>query len=379
MVKQQITAAIKTFKKNKLLTIINMIAIVLALVIITITSTWMFLKYMPSAPAENAKNFYQLKAEDEKGQWQSVTTDDCDLINKSSLNGYTWFYSERFSLIELNRNNRKQDFKITTSDYNFWRALNFNFLVGKAFTREQFENKEYVAVISEKMAIEYFGHSNVVGESILYGSFSLKVQGVFEPINIMHDFSFDIYIPNSLIPQKTSDVNACYYAINEQGKKELEIFLKKYSQGNKRKLKASSFLKSPFAPGDDYVYLGAMLVAFLLPIISFANLFMRKMELKLPEMALKRAFGATRQKVFLALVIENTFYVALAGVFALFISHPLMGFTFNPSGSGTLSTHFLGMHFYLYTVILFVLFGVFSAIKPAWKVSGKSLISSINK
>jgi putative ABC transport system permease protein len=136
-------------------------------------------------------------------------------------------------------------------------------------------------------------------------------------------------------------------------------------------------LKSLFDFERNYTYWGALLVTFLLPILCFANMFTRKMEMKIPEMAVKRAFGATRKKIVLNLVFDNVFYVGIAGIIALLIAHPLIGFAFNPTGSESLATDFLFLKFYLVTILLYLVFGVVSAIRPAWKVSGKSIISNI--
>jgi ABC-type antimicrobial peptide transport system permease subunit len=106
-------------------------------------------------------------------------------------------------------------------------------------------------------------------------------------------------------------------------------------------------------------------------------MFTRKMELKIPEMAIKRAFGATRKNIFLNLVADNVFYVGIAGLIALLITHPLIGLAFNPTGTESMDTDFLYLTFYLNTILLYLVFGVVSAIRPAWKVSGKSIISNI--
>lgn len=368
----------KAFCENKILSVINICAIVLALIVITMTASFVYLKYGATPPASNARLFYSLRAEDQKGNWSSFTVEDCKAIDESVDSGFTWFNGRAFGLLSLSRDNRKEDFRIRTTNSGFWRALDFNFTFGKPYSEKQYDDRESVAVISEKLAKAYFGELDVVGRTLIYGSAKLRVLGVYKPITVMHDFAADIYVPHSLMNSQNNKVNAFFYAEETNGESDLNVFVNKYNSDNKRIFSYRPFITSIFSGDDDYMYLGLILVAFLLPIFSFASLFSRRMETRLSEMAIRRAYGATRKKIFFSLVTDNILSVVIAGFAAIILARPLIGLAFNPSGTGTLSTDFLSLHFYLITIFLFSLFGVFSAIRPAWRVAGKSLITTIN-
>ena len=373
----------KDFSRNKILNTINLLAIVSALILITLASSWTYLTFSPITPADNAKNFYWLEARDQSGKWKSVTVEDCEKIEHSVQNGYVWFWGQRFILLTLNRNNKKVSYKITSTDLNFWKALNFDFIYGSPFSEEQYNNREYVTVISDRMAKAYFGTTEVVGKYFVYGKFRFKVQGVFKAVTLNHYFTYDIYIPHSLMPESAaSDINPIFVANDKQGFTELDIFLKKYNKSNNNE-SGSEIYTTPYIfpilhPSRDHEQLGSLLAAFILPILCFANLFTRKMELKIPEMAIKRALGATRVNIFMNLITENLLYISIAGIIALVIAHPLIGFAFNPTGTERIATDFLTFRFYLFTLLLYLLFGIFSALRPAWEVSGRSIISTLN-
>ena len=233
MIKHIFKTGKKDFAKNKTLTIINLTAIVLALVLITLASSWIYLSSSPTPPAENADRFMWINASVPSHDRVSVTSQHCEIINKASLNGFVWFFGSEFSFLTLNRNNKKVDYKIGSTDLNFWKALNFTFIKGNSFTEDQYKNREYVVVISDRFANAYFGSTDVLGKNVDYGKFRFKIQGVFKSINIKHYFAYDIFIPFSLIPEEyraNMPVNACFFANDKQGFNDLENFLKKYNQ-----------------------------------------------------------------------------------------------------------------------------------------------------
>lgn len=378
MLKHILKTSLKDFTNNKILTVINMAAIASALVLITMASSWIYLNFSPVPPAEKAKSFYRIQSNAKR---EEVTITDCETINKAMTNGMVWYFGQVFVPVTVSRNNKNIKFNFGSSDFNFWKVLDFKFINGGPITETQFRNREYVIVVSEGFANTYFGSTDAVGKYFTSGQLSFRVVGIYKAIPVNGQFTYDIYIPHSLLPESTGqNVNACFLSFNSQGIKDLEIFLKKYRriEGKEEiQLFPVPYLKSLFDFERSSEYWGAIFVTFLLPILCFANMFTRKMELKIPEMAIKRAFGATRKKVFLNLVAENVFYVGIAGIIALVIAHPMIGYAFNPTGTDNLNTDFLYLKFYLLTILLYLVFGVVSAVSPAWKVSGKSIISNI--
>jgi putative ABC transport system permease protein len=361
--------------------IINLTAIILALILITMASSWIYLSMNPISPAENAKSFYQIRAQDETGNRQSVTVKDCEIINNTITGGCTWYYGQAFALVPVNRNNQKVDFRITSTDPNFWKALNFKFINGGPFSEDQFRNREYVVVVSDRFANAYFGSSDVVGANFIYGKLSFKVVGIFKSNPATSEFKYDIYIPHSIIPEQSArNVNSYFLSYDKESIHELDIFLKKYKpvyRNENYRLDTTPYLSSMLDVNDNFEFWVVLIISFMLPILCFSNMFTRKMELKIPEMAIKRAFGASRKDVFINLVASNVFYVLISGFPALLIAHPLIGFAFNPTGSESIDTDFLFLKFYITTILLYIVFGVVSALHPAWKLSGKSIISNI--
>ena len=73
--------------------------------------------------------------------------------------------------------------KYTNEDY--WDVMEFKFLEGKPYTKQQIDNGEHVAVISEDMKKQYFGDvPSVVGKYIEADNVQYRVIGVVKSVPI---------------------------------------------------------------------------------------------------------------------------------------------------------------------------------------------------
>ena len=78
-----------------------------------------------------------------------------------------------------------------------WDVLDFDFLEGKPFTKQQIDNGEHVTVISEDIKKEYFGDMpSVVGKYIEADNVQYRVSGVVKNVPITTYMLYsDIYLP----------------------------------------------------------------------------------------------------------------------------------------------------------------------------------------
>ncbi len=98
--------------------------------------------------------------------------------------------SSNFNSTNTYVNNKKIaiNYKYTNAD--FWDVLDYDFLEGKSFTKQQIDNGERVAVISAEIKKEYFGDvASVVGKYIEADNVQYRVSGVVKnvPITIVYD------------------------------------------------------------------------------------------------------------------------------------------------------------------------------------------------
>jgi len=194
-------------------------------------------------------------------------------------------------------NNKKIviNYKYTNSDY--WDVLEYEFLEGKPFSKQQIANGEHVTVISEDTKKEYFGETgNVVGKYIEADNVKYRINGVVKSVPITaYQFYADMYLPYTVskIDYKDKNYSGEYIGILlAQNKDDLPAMSREYEQmiskipiQNKEVIKMYSHANSYFASyvnigGEDtsgtaYVIaaLGffAMLV-MLLPTLNLVNI-----------------------------------------------------------------------------------------------------------
>jgi putative ABC transport system permease protein len=97
-------------------------------------------------------------------------------------------------------NNSKIDlfYKFTNDQY--WEVLEYEFIEGKPYNKQQIDNGERVTVISEEARDKYFGsEQQVVGKFIEADNVQYRVIGVVKdvPITLPHVYS-EIYLPYTM-------------------------------------------------------------------------------------------------------------------------------------------------------------------------------------
>src|SRR5258708_5162014 len=94
-------------------------------------------------------------------------------------------------------NNKKIAVRYKYTNAAYWDILEYDFLEGKAFTKQQVDNAEKVAVITQDMKNEYFGDiPSVVGKYIEADNVKYRVTGVVENVPVTSYLTYsDIYLP----------------------------------------------------------------------------------------------------------------------------------------------------------------------------------------
>ena len=97
-------------------------------------------------------------------------------------------------------NNKKIAVNYKYTDANYWDVLEYDFLEGKPFTKQQVDNADKVAVISEDMKNEYFGDvASVVGKYVEADNVKYRVTGVVKNVPVTTYMLYsDIYLPYTI-------------------------------------------------------------------------------------------------------------------------------------------------------------------------------------
>ncbi|OUJ72197.1 ABC transporter permease [Hymenobacter crusticola] len=298
--------------------------------------------------------------------------------------------------------NRKLDLDLRYTDAMFWKALDFTFLQGKAFSDGEVKGAARVAVINQTTARQYFGtDQGVIGRTIEINQIGYRVQGVVEDVPAMRFISYaDVWVPITTGPDDLQHVglNGDYLAIitaksaadlpNVQA--EFQRAVRTIPLPDPKNMKRLNFYADPLlaavvtrqlfrqlTAGDTqtdglgmfYSILGGVALLFmLLPALNLVNINVSRIMERSSEIGVRKAFGATGGTLVGQFLVENIFLTTLGGLVGLGLAYVVLQLI---SGSDILAyAHFeLNWRIFGWALLVTLIFGVVSGVYPAFKMS----------
>lgn len=290
-------------------------------------------------------------------------------------------------------------YKYTNAD--FWDVLDCDFLEGKAFTAQQVDNAEPVAVISEDTKKKYFGDiPSVVGKYIEADNVQYRVSGVVKnvPITLYMLYS-DIYLPYTV---SKTDNNSKEYGGGYTGillaaseddvpkmQEEYEQMVKKLPMDSKDIDKiyshADSFIRGFVRTGNEeksgitYALVAItifVLLIMLLPTLNLVNINVTRIMERSSEIGVRKAFGASSRTLVYQFIVENLILTLLGGLIGVLLSIVVLGII---NGSSLIDNLELSLNFTVLFVALLIclVFGLLSGVYPAWRMSKLNVVTAL--
>lgn len=298
-------------------------------------------------------------------------------------------------------NNKKIAINYKYTDANYWDILEYQFLEGKPYTRQQIENSERVAVISADMKKEYFGDvASVVGKYIEADNIKYKVSGVVKSLPITSYVLYsDIYIPFTVT--KTDYKNKgylgdCMAILLASSKDQVSQMHTEYEQViSKAPLESDQFL-SMYSHADPYIrsYVntgnektsgvtialsvigGFVFIFMLLPTLNLVNINITRIMERSSEIGVRKAFGASAKTLVYQFVVENIILTLLGGLIGIVLSVIALYFI---NSANLIANLDLRINFTVLFCGLFVclFFGLLSGVYPAWRMSKLNVVTAL--
>ena len=280
------------------------------------------------------------------------------------------------------------------------------------------------AIISDQAAELIFGKENeYLGKTLTLDQINYRVKGVVESASPMTPVSFSqVYVPalktqaeiNGNLQQR---LNGKYEAVMiiEDGKRDevraqIERKLQAMSEGDEWTATISgdaapiSHLQNVFLPyARDFSWweamkgnLIALLVLLIVPAMNLAGLISGRMDARVGELGLRKAFGAEKKTLISMVVSENLVYTLIGGVLGLLLAFvivlvgrmslfEMMSDSFaNTSHVETISMSFRPEMFLSFTVFgvtlaICIILNVLSALIPALISVRRPITDSLNQ
>jgi putative ABC transport system permease protein len=294
-------------------------------------------------------------------------------------------------------------YKYTNDEY--WEVLEYEFVEGKPYTKQQIDNGERVAVISEAARDKYFGsEQQVVGKFIEADNVQYRVIGVVKdvPITLAHVYS-EIYLPYTV--EKT-DVRTNKTLIGNymgillaDSKDDVEKMKTEYLEmasripmpGKEYKNLYTfadsyfvAYMRDIFGEGEDsglgtfYMVLSLVVSLFLLlPTLNLININITRIMERSSEIGIRKAFGASSKTLVMQFIVENIILTFLGGIIGVVLSIILISI-FNNAGVIPHAQLGVNLEVLFYTVLACLVFGFISGVYPAWRMSRMQVVSALN-
>ena len=315
------------------------------------------------------------------------------------------------------------------TDANFYRLYDFRFVDGRPYNDEHLQHADKCIVINDALARKVFGSTEqVVGSQLLLNYLPYRIIGIVKEVSpLLFESSADVYLPYTVEDSRnhwhSEDLSYAggleVKVLLKKGctcqmlKDELESYRAKYlsmlkqTTGKQYKwfinaephwTKTLSFFPSANNTMGDMLYNLSMpgmlmLLLLLLPAINLSGLVSNRMESRVAEMGIRKAFGAKRRELLREVINENLVLTLCGGIVGyllswLFIAAIRNNAVFlamfereNATGSSVslqLDMFFTPMLFLIAFVCCAIL-NLMAALIPAWTSLRKPIVESLNQ
>lgn len=432
MLKLYMKQAWMLLRQNPLFSTLYIVGTGLAIGITMLVAEIYYVKLAPVYPEQNrARTLYLTQVEFKIGemQWNSSLSYNAyrdwmlPLENKESLSAtyYSWNMEREY----IQPGDRSGDFSVQVkyTDPAFFRIYGFRFLAGNPFTESDLASGIHVAVLADDVARRLFGSADsALGQTISLGFVRYRVCGVVRSASYLTPRSYaQVYMPYSVVPGYEKEKYAEYPNI---GNFEITFLVKDDAQAGAlhaeiadlvRRLNLehkdeceiniweqpmshvlSVFQEYPNLEFDFWAkvrFFGLLLLVLLLvPALNLSGLIASRMEGRLPEMGVRKSFGAGRNRLLGQVMWENLLLTLLGGVLGLVLAwtfiyagrewfFSLLQEYAEPFPEGVDAYVSGEMLFaplvFLCAFLLCVVLNLLSALLPAWQSLRKPIVQSL--
>lgn len=291
---------------------------------------------------------------------------------------------------------------------NWFEFFDYEFVAGRPFTQEEYDARRWVSVITEHMALQLFGTTDVIGEEYLTNFFPTKVVGVVKDVNAIFQTAYaDAFTPFSL---ENEDV---YSSWSEglggirKGVLQLEPdadpdniraeVQKRQDRLNSSTLEYNFEMKElythseyTFFRGKDVsgvlVYGMLLMVLLVVPAINISGMMHAQIQERITEIAVRKAYGASRVSVMSRLFSESLFTTFLGGILGYIIACLCVWIgrvwlfgtgEVELSGISVGGGLLLRPGLFMLVFVVCIVFNLLSVLLPAWIATRRNIATTI--
>lgn len=356
--------------------------------------------------------------------FQTMQTPECVMAT-------TDFQMWESAFMKLSDNVHDHGVRVKLTEPGFFRFYQFTFTEGAPFTQDDFDNRSRTVVVTTEVAELIFGKgAKAVGQRIYVNNRDFTICGVVEtPSSLTEKCVADIWCPynaqglmdNLHIIGKDGEVVKGEYNINsplhvafavpadkrDAFLKEMKEVEARYNSMHKdepvdmiarletHNASVWQVIGAMFQVWDENLYwyvTPAILLLLLVPALNLSGMVASRMEHRLPEMAIRKAFGAKRRTLLWQVIMENLLLTLVGGAIGLCLAWTALYswrdwvfyiFSMNSSLYESVpiikGEMFFGPAIFLIALLICTLLNVLAATLPAWLSLRKPIVESMMK
>jgi putative ABC transport system permease protein len=306
-------------------------------------------------------------------------------------------------------------------DADFWRVFPFRFVSGRAFDGAEFRSGVRTAVIAESLARRVFGTADAAGRVIQFNFYSYRVCGVVRDAPFAARWSYaQLWAPytvhegsrrasgaEGVLGGMTVYVLAPSAGGRAEVRREVAENVRRYN-GTLREVELElrgqpdrqwQAALRPAGDGEaDWASVlrrfgGMLFVLVLVPAVSLSGMTDSRMERRMVEMGVRRAFGAPVRSLMMQIMTENFLFTLPGGILGLLLSYAVIILGRNwilqlggvavdvaPAGAGVMFTPAMLLNMPVFAIALAVCFllNLMSALIPAWRHARRAIVYSLH-
>jgi putative ABC transport system permease protein len=406
MLKNYFKIAIAVLKRRKFFTFISLFGISFTLTILIVLTAFVDNITSANYPEVNRDRSLYI-----------ISIQQRDTVHQGQMTGPASYYylshyvatlktpakvaiSSLFTATNTYVNNNKLVINMKYTNDAFWDVLQFKFLEGKPYTKQQIDNGERVAVISEDTKKQYFGDvASVVGKFIEADNVQYRVMGVVKNVPVTMPVSYaDLFVPYTVSKAdwRTKTYSGNYTAVLLANSKsdipkiqaEYANVVSKLRPENKDfqvfVSSADSYIKSFIAISNKgngvqillTVIIGFALFIMLLPTLNLININISRIMERSSEIAVRKAFGASSRTLVWQFIVENIILTIFGAVIGILVSFIIIQIINNANLIANIHLK-INLNVFFYALIACLVFGLLSGVYPAWRMSKMHVVTAL--
>lgn len=421
---QTIRQAFTILKQNPLLSTISILGTAFAItMIMAIVITWQT-KYADLEPEVNRSRCLYFSAMHVQGKenkdWNNFGKPSAAFMKECiqplpEVEACTAFSTADVALVSLTDGNNRLKVDAMSTDPDFWKIFKLQFLDGKSFTEAERGGDMQSVVISASVARKLFGTTEAAGRQMLLNREVVRIIGVVKDVSVTakdayaqvwsmyHSYELNVtgwwsYNGNrtiAVLARTPDDFPAIKQGVEKRvkdvnaGLEQRQIDIMEQPDNIVAHV---NHVWSNIGPNLPMLYLQygiALFIILLVPSLNLCGLSNSRMQQRVSELGVRKAFGATDGTLVRQILNENLVLTLIGGVVGLIFSYLAVYamrtwlFT-NSDNIGTAGDFSLSMGA-LFSPAVFVLAFVFcllinllSAGLPAWLATRRTIVDSLN-